>query len=132
MQVQANQVVSEVNVGLADAKDWLIKTSKQSGLQGKIVHEQPGRLVSNMTMIMAGGNQARIDKFKRMVRIAVKGFDESPDWECTRSEYDGWVYVSSDGKWQVTIQDRYNGSGGWKVATLRMGIQIQARTPAIV
>jgi hypothetical protein len=128
MQAQANQVVvSDVAAGLNDAKNWLIATTKLAGLQSKAVNERPGVLVSNMTTIDAGGNQKRIDKFKAMVRRAVNGFRDSKDWSITRDEYDGWVFVSSDGKWQVTISDRYNGSGGWKVATLTMGITIKAR-----
>jgi hypothetical protein len=125
MQVQAAVVDSEVLIGLQSAKDWLIKTCKQSGLQSKIVREQPGSLVTNVTSVMAS-NHNRVDKFKNMVRVAVAGFKMSEDWKCVRSDHDMWVFHSSDGKWKVIIRDQYNGSGGWKVATLKLGIQISS------
>ena len=117
---------AQIESGIASAKEWLISTTKFCNLQSKIVFDVTNG-VSNVQRVGAESWQ-RADKFKAMVRRAVKGFKESPDWTCVRDEYDRWAFVSADKNWRVFIQDSYNGSGGWKVATLTMGIQIKVNT----
>jgi hypothetical protein len=125
VEMDAAQIAS----GVADAKQWLIATTKLAGLQKKAVFDSYVRSdiahgASNITTIGCE-NHVRIEKFKAMARRAVKGFKASKDWTCVRDEYDRWAFVSSDEQWRVFIQDSYNGSGGWKVATLTIGIQIK-------
>lgn len=114
---------ARIDSGILDAKSWLIATTKLASLQSKIVYDVTGG-VSNIQRVGCE-NYQRCDKFQAMVRRAVKGFRESPDWSIVRDEYDRWVFVSSDKQWRVFIQDTYNGSGGYKVATKTMGIQIK-------
>lgn len=114
---------AEIKVGIELAKAWLIATSKIAGLQSKIVFDVT-QGVSNVQHVGCE-NYQRCEKFSAMVRRAVKGFRESKDWTIARDEYDRWSFVSSDKKWRVFIQDIYNGSGGYKVATKSMGIQIK-------
>ena len=121
--VESGMEQAQIESGISMARDWLIATSKYAGLQGKIVFDVTNG-VSNIQRVGCE-NYKRCDKFQAMVRRAVKGFRDSPDWTIVRDEYDRWVFVSSDKKWRVFIQDTYNGSGGWKVATKTLGIQIK-------
>ncbi len=126
-QATVEAVLTVNQEGLADGLKWLRALCKFHGVTTKDCGDfsKDELIVQNILNCRAAGGK-RLDAFQYMVRRCEKGFEVSRDWvKDPASKYDALRYISSDGKWRVTLINRYNGSGGYKVATMKVGIVIK-------
>ena len=120
----ATENVVTTKDGLADASKWMRELCKYHGVTAKDL--SIGETTVQNMLYCNASHSKRLDSFQAMVRRCEQGFENSAKWaKDPESKYHSPRYVSSDGRWRVTMINRYNGSGGWKVATMAVGLVVK-------
>lgn len=122
-----HQNTIDTPTAIQSARDWLIAHCKKHKIQKSAVFTTTnGNAVSCVTHFGANSfGGARLAKFESLVSNIRNGFEKSPKWICNpSSNHQVSIFNSNDGRFHCRIVKKYNGSGGYKVATIVVGITI--------
>lgn len=119
------------------ATAWFKATMKKHGVRAE-VHDREFGIVMSKTFGTAAMSGMAMSKMEIMFESMRHGFDKSTEWKRdVTAPYYMDRYVSSDGRFKVVLLKQYNGSGGYKVATMYfmfkvVDLQAEAAKAAVV
>ncbi len=134
MKTKGNEMTTSANIvsttiAIASAVEWMTAICKQHGIKGAVDKSADTVYLNGRFGANAFGG-ARIVKFERMFNRVKAGFEKSKNWVAQPGNtFERNVYISDDGRFKAVVYDRYNGSGGYKVATKSIGVTITDLVP---